>query len=89
MCGSAYPLRGHLQNRFHGARLNAQQKEFNTAMSSVRTPAERLFGDILNHFKFILKSENRSMSFWQNVRSLHYFAESKNKTFIKKLHFNT
>ena len=32
---AAYPLRAHLQKPFHGTRLNDQQKEFNTAMSSV------------------------------------------------------
>ena len=32
---AAYPLRAHLQKPFHGASLNDQQKEFNTAMSSI------------------------------------------------------
>ena len=55
-CGygnAAYPLRAHLQKPFQGARLNDQQKEFNTAMSSVRTSVEWLFGDVINYFKFM------------------------------------
>ena len=33
--------------------LNDQQKEFNTAMSSIRTYVEWLFGDVINYFKFM------------------------------------
>ena len=75
---AAYPLRAHLQKPFQGARLNDQQKEFNTAMSSVRTSVEWLFGDVINYFKFMdfkKKIENRSKSCWKNVRSLRYFAK--------------
>ena len=50
---AAYPLRAHLQKPFQGARLNGQQKEFDTAMSSVRTSAEWLFGDVINYCKFM------------------------------------
>ena len=50
---AAYPLRAHSQKHFQGVRLNDQQKEFNTAMSSVRASVEWLFGDVINYFKFM------------------------------------
>ena len=54
----AYPLGAHLQKPFQGARLNDQQKEFNSAMSSVRTSVEWLFVDVINYFKFMDFKEN-------------------------------
>ena len=49
----AYPLRVHLQAPFRGANLTQDQKRFSTAMSSVRTIAEWLFGLVSNYFKFV------------------------------------
>lgn len=49
----AYPLRVHLQGPFQGAALTPQMEMFNGSMSSVRVSVEWLFGDILNHFKFL------------------------------------
>ena len=46
-------MRAHLQKPFYGARLNDQQEEFNTAMTSVRKSVEWLFGDVINYFKFM------------------------------------
>ena len=48
----AYPLSVHLQAPFRGANLTQDQKRFSTAMSSVRTSVEWLFGLISNCFKF-------------------------------------
>ena len=50
---AAYPLCAYLQKPFQGARPNDQQKEFNTAMSSVGTSVEWLRGDVINYFKFV------------------------------------
>ena len=38
---------------FQGANLTQDQKRFNTAMSSVRTSVEWLFGLVSNYFKFV------------------------------------
>ncbi len=49
----AYPLRRHLQKPYQHPNLNARQLEFNRSMSSVRVSIKWVFGDIINHFKFI------------------------------------
>ena len=77
---AAYPLRAKLQKPSHGARLNDQQKEFNTAMSSVRISVKWLFGGVINYFKF--------MDFkycWKNVRSLRYFAKCTHNSVWEQL----
>lgn len=48
----AYPLRVQLQGPFKG-NLNQQQKDYNKAMSQVRTSVEWVFGDISKYFAFI------------------------------------
>ena len=49
----AYPLRVNLQGPFRNAVLTPQMEAYNEAMSSVRSSAEWLFGDIINYFKFL------------------------------------
>ena len=49
----AYPLRFHLQCGFKGAHLTQQQQLWNKNMSEVRVAVERIFGDIVNYFKFL------------------------------------
>ena len=49
----AYPLSIHLQGPFKGTRITPLQNEYNTAMSSVRTSVEWVFGDIINYFAFM------------------------------------
>ena len=46
---SVYTFNVHLENGV----LTPQMEAYNTAMSSVRTSVEWLFGDIINHFKFL------------------------------------
>ena len=50
---TAYPLRTHLQCPFRHGVFTRQMEEFNASMSSERTSVERLFGDLINHFKFL------------------------------------
>ena len=50
---AAYPIRVHLQCPFRNGVLTPQMEAYNTAMSSVRTSVEWLFGDIINYFKFL------------------------------------
>ena len=54
MCvwGPAFPLRVHLQAPLRNAVITHQMAEFNSSMSVVRISVERLFGDIINYFKF-------------------------------------
>ena len=51
---TAYPLRVQLQAPYpnHNV-LNGAQKEFNTAMSKVRTSVEWIFGEIIRYFTFL------------------------------------
>ena len=49
----AYPLNLHLQAPFRDVHLDAQMKQFNTAMSEVRVSVEWLFGSIVNYYKFV------------------------------------
>ena len=53
-----YPLRVNLMAPFRGAALTAQMKAFNKSMSNVRTSVERLFGDIVEYFKFMGLKKN-------------------------------
>lgn len=48
----AYPLRVHLQAPFRFGILTRDVEIFNETMSAVRLYVERLFADIINHFKF-------------------------------------
>ena len=50
---AAYPVRVHLLGPFRGAGLTPRMEIFNDSMSSVRVSIEWLFGDILNHLKFL------------------------------------
>ncbi|XP_065656915.1 uncharacterized protein LOC105845632 isoform X2 [Hydra vulgaris] len=50
----AYPLRTHLQTPYSNRyALNPEQKEFNKAMSKVRSSVEWVFGEIINYFAFL------------------------------------
>ena len=49
----AYPHRPQLQGPFKGARLTQNEKDWNSAMSSVRVSVEWIFKDIINCFKFL------------------------------------
>ena len=49
----AYPISIHLQGPFKGARITPLQREYNSAMSKVRTSVEWAFGDISNYFAFL------------------------------------
>ena len=48
-----YPLRVQLQQPFRNAVLTPQMQEYNARISSVSESVERLFGNIVNYFKFI------------------------------------
>lgn len=54
----AYPLRIHVQAPFRQAHLTPQMEAYNTAMSTVRTSVEWIFGDIINYFKFLDYKKN-------------------------------
>lgn len=54
----AYPLRIHLQAPFRQAHLTPLMEAYNTAMSTVRTSVEWIFGDIINSFKFLDYKKN-------------------------------
>ena len=49
----AYPHRPQLQGPFKGARLTQNEKDWHSAMSSVRVSVEWIFKDIINYFKFL------------------------------------
>ena len=49
----AYPHSPQLQGPFKGARLTQNEKDWNSAMSSVRVSVEWIFKDIINYFKFL------------------------------------
>ena len=49
----AYHHRPQLQGPFKGARLTQKEKDWNSAMSSVRVSVEWIFKDIINYFKFL------------------------------------
>ena len=48
----AYPLHIHLQALFRQAHLTPLMEEDNTAMSTVRTSVEWIFGDIITSLSF-------------------------------------
>ena len=58
----AYPLRVHLQGPFRFGVLTDEMKAYNTAMSTVRSSVEWLFGDIVNYFKFLDFKKNLKLS---------------------------
>lgn len=49
----AYGLSQNILAPFRGANLSAQQKQFNTRMSKVRTSVEWVFGKICQYFAFL------------------------------------
>ena len=49
----AYPIRVDLQCLFRNGALTPQMEAYNTAMSTVRSSVEWLFGDIISYFKFL------------------------------------
>ena len=49
----AYPLRPYFQAPFQGAVLTPNQHAWNKSMKEVRVSVERIFGDIINYFKFL------------------------------------
>ena len=68
----AYPHRIHLQGPFKEQRLTPAMGDFNSAMSSVRSSVECVFGDVIGSFKFLdfkKKSQNWSKSSWQTLHS--------------------
>ena len=68
----AYPHRIHLQGPFKEQRLTPAMEDFNSAMSSVRSSVEWVFGDVIGSFKFLdlkKKSQNWSKSSWQTLHS--------------------
>ena len=67
---AAYTLRLHLQKPFQGGRLNDQQKQFDTAMSSVRTSEEWLFVDAMNYIKFMDFKKNLKIGLY-HVRKMY------------------
>ena len=58
----ANPLRVHLQVPYRGAGITPQMELYNKATSSVRMSVEWLFGDIVNHFKFLDFKKNLKIS---------------------------
>ena len=48
----AYPIRVHLQYPFRNGTLTPQMEAYNTAMSTVRSSVEWLFGDIISFWTF-------------------------------------
>ena len=54
----AYPLRSHLQVPYRQGHPTQQMEDYNKAMSAVRVSLERLFGDIINSFKFLDYKKN-------------------------------
>ena len=58
----AYRIRAHLQSPFNGINITPEQEAYNRSMSSVRVSVERLFGDIVNNFKFVDFKKNQKVS---------------------------
>ena len=54
----ACPIRVHLQGPFRNGALTPQMEAYNTAMSTVRSSVEWLFGDIISYFKFLNFKKN-------------------------------
>ncbi|XP_070379835.1 uncharacterized protein [Dermacentor albipictus] len=69
----AYPLRPLLMRPYAGARLNEQQQEFNTAMSTVRQSVEWGFGKTISLFAFLDYKKNQKV-FLQNVPQMYKVA---------------
>lgn len=49
----AYPLRINLQAPYRSAQLTAEEQNFNSSMSTVRTAVEWVFGDIATYFALL------------------------------------
>ena len=49
---STYPIKVHFQGTFQNV-VNEEERQFNKAMSHVRTNVEWLFGDVENFLNFI------------------------------------
>lgn len=54
----AYPLWVHPQGHFRFGVLSEEMKAYNTAMGTVRSSVEWLFGDIVNYVKFLDLKKN-------------------------------
>ena len=78
-----YPIRLQLQAQVRGAQVTEEQKNWNKAMSAVRSSVEWAFGDIINYFAFLDFHKNlkiqlsavvrcTSYVFLQNARSCFY-----------------
>ena len=57
----AHPHRVHLQRPFQYGVLTHQMQSFNESMSKVRSSVKWIFGDIINHFKFLELKLNLSL----------------------------
>ena len=57
----AYPLRVHLQAPYQHAHLTAEEEDFNSSVSAVRTALEWVFGDIITYFAFLDYKRNLKM----------------------------
>lgn len=74
----AYPHRPRLQGPFKGARLTQNEKDWNSAMSSVRVSVEWIFKDIINYFKFLdltVRSKSSTQCSGKNVHCLHFTSQ--------------
>ena len=74
----AYPHRPRLQGPFKGARLTQNEKDWNSAMSSVRVSVEWIFKDIINYFKFLdltVRFESSTQCSGKNVHCLHFTSQ--------------
>ena len=57
----AYPIRVHLQCPFRNGALTPQMEAYYTAMSTVRSSVEWLFGDIISYFKYLDFKKNLNL----------------------------
>ena len=67
----AYPISVHMQHLFAGPELTRIQKEYYTAMSSVRGSAEWMFGDTANYFALCIAYKCQDMPL-QSVTSSYF-----------------
>ena len=62
LCGDpTYPHRIHLQGPFKEQRLTPAMEDFNSAMRSVRSSVEWVFGDVIGSFKFLDLKKNSKL----------------------------
>lgn len=58
---AGYPTSPHLQSPFKGARLSAEEVQFNNEMSRVRIAVEWGFGHVLQYFSFVDFKKNMKL----------------------------